>query len=168
MLALAINTSETLVVALLVVALFFLIQYLKGILAPNPAVSIGFYVVVDDSDGNPIKKEIDMLVLKAGESRKLGLVFKDAFGNLTTADGKPNWSATGDAGIVVDETGLTATVSSTGTVTVGQIAVEADGDLTENVKSIFGNLDYKVIPGDATVVEIAVLPTEPAPTPTPV
>ena len=108
-----------------------------------------------------------MLIIKAGETKNLGLAFFDAFGNPTGPDGTPVWSATGLLSFDVSADGLTAKVTAQGVVSLGEISATGDLDRGPDVVPFVAKLGYEVIPGNAVTVSIEVLPDTPAPAPAP-
>lgn len=95
------------------------------------------------------------MILKATQKVVVGISFKDAEGNAATIDGVPTWGvsdpAVGELEVAAD--GLSATLRA-GSPSVGTVNVSVDADLGDGVKTITGQLDVTVVPGDAVVVEV--------------
>jgi len=151
------------------VIVYMLRRWLPNALQPpGPPVRFGFYELVSGPDNpTPIQEFITMLIIKAGETKNLGLAFFDAFGNPTGPDGIVVWTATGPLSFDVSQDSLTAKVTAQGTVSIGEILVSGDLDQGPEVVPFLAKLSYQVIPGNAVSVVIEVLPDTPAPAPAP-
>lgn len=67
-----------------------------------------------------------------------------------------NWSV-GDSsllGIVVDSSGLLASVSAVGPLGTTQVVVKADAQIGEGVVELIGTLDIEVVAGQAVTLSI--------------
>jgi hypothetical protein len=98
------------------------------------------------------------MFIQVGKARKFAIKPVDAAGNEAKIDGAPEWAVSNPdlAQIEIAEDGLSAMVTAMGAV--GEkvlLQVKADGDMSENVRDIFGELELELIAGDAVEVQIA-------------
>ncbi len=113
--------------------------------------------------------------LKISQNLPVSVTFEDKFGNTAQVDGLPSWAVTDEklATLEVADDGMSAVVKPTGLAGSFKVQCSADGDLGEGVKSILGELDIDLLPGDATTVDLKAgdpvdAPVEePAPAPAP-
>lgn len=124
-----------------------------GVTDEEQATQITFYKLLPDGS----KKEIIMAMLKVSQKLPLSVSFKDKFGNDAKVDGKPEWALTDPAlgSLSVSEDGMSAELQPAGQMGSCKVQVSADADLGEGVKTILGELDIDLLPGDAEVVQIA-------------
>lgn len=119
---------------------------------------------VDDSTRITIfdKENVRMALILplGGPLRTLKVRFLDALGNDALVDGFPLWQVTNSDlfALTPSADGLFATVSRVGPMGSGQVSVQADADLGTGVHMIIGTLDLEAPAGEATTVQIDVVP----------
>lgn len=123
----------------------------KSLMPKGDDVSIEFYTII-----NGQKTKVEKMFLKVSDQLPLSVELKDKFGNKAVVDGKPVWAVTDEAlaSVEVAEDGMSAVLKPKGQVGALKVQVSADADLGEGVKSIVGELDVDLLPGEAVVVEI--------------
>lgn len=99
------------------------------------------------------------------DDRKVSLTFSalDARGNPARIDGMPVWGSSDESLLLVEasDDGMSAVVTPTGPVGIGQVSVRVDADLGAGVREVIGLLDVEVVGGEA--VSIVIVPGEPEP-----
>jgi hypothetical protein len=127
------------------------VEELEEDATPLPSPQVEFYELVDGQE-----KRITMKVIKVSQRLPINVKFKDLGGNIAPVEGKPAWSVTDETLGKVEpaDDGLSALFTPAGPVGTLQVQVSADADLGEGVKSILGELEIQLLPGDAAVVEL--------------
>lgn len=120
--------------------------------SPQPAVRFVFSCLLD----GVFYSEVESMIIKATQQFTATIQPVDAKGNPALVDGVPVWSSSNPAVLTVEPAadGMSATVKAVGPVGTGQVAVTADADMGEGVKSIIGTLDVEVKPGDAVTLTV--------------
>jgi hypothetical protein len=116
-----------------------------------------------------------MLVLTDVQKVRVAVRAVSAAGNPAVLDGVPVWSVSDDSvlSLVVGEGGLFVDVFSTGKLGAAQLKVEADADLGDGVRALFGVLDFSVVASEAVNLSVeagvpeVVVPVVPEPAPAP-
>lgn len=128
------------------------LKKILALLTPGEGAVVEFYEMID---GKEIK--VDHMFKKVDAAFRLKVAFKDAKGNDAKVDGAPVWAVSDEAlaEVVADESGLAATVTPKGPVGSFKVQCSADADLGEGLKSILGEAQVDLLPGDAEVVEIS-------------
>lgn len=124
------------------------------------ASAIKFYTTI-----NGQKIGVTKMFLKVSEQLPLSIAIKDKFGNAAKVDGAPVWALTDPSlgTLTAADDGMSALFVPSGTVGAFKVQVSADADLGEGVKSIVGELDVELLPGEAVSVEISAGQAEPIP-----
>jgi len=106
---------------------------------------------------NGQKTKVVSMFLKVSEALPLAIEVKDIFGNIAKVDGAPSWALTDSAlgTLEVAEGGMSAVLKPAGLVGVMKVQVSVDADLGEGVKTLLGELDVELLPGEAVSVSIS-------------
>jgi hypothetical protein len=109
--------------------------------------------IVFFADGRRTNK----MKLKVSQKIDLTIQVKDAKGNDAQLDGKPSWALTAPdlAQLNVSEDGFSATLIPNGPIGSFNVQVHGDGDLTDAVKDILGELPVDLVAADAVTISIA-------------
>lgn len=129
----------------------------EAILKPMGVASgVEFYTNINGQN-----QKVTSMLLKVNQNLPVSVKFKDKFGNDAAVDGVPVWAVTDVAlaDLEVAADGLSAVLKPKGAVGTLKVQVTADADLGEGVKSILGELEVQLLPGEAVTVELT--PGEP-------
>ena len=101
-----------------------------------------------------------MGVLKVNQKAEVVLKVTDSKGNPAALDGAPVWSlsSTDLADLTIAEGGLSATLLPKGQTGSLVVQVHGDGDLSEGVRDLLGELQVDLIPGDAVKIALEMGP----------
>jgi hypothetical protein len=133
-------------------------KILQLLLPTELAKSVAFYKHIG---GQKIRIQ-GMEKISISSQIKLSIEPVDKFDNKAPVDGLPEWSVNDESlGVLkVDADGMGAMFTPAGKVGDLKINVEADADMGEGVKKIFGLAEIELTPAMATAIKVVAVPIE--------